>query len=1046
MKGLIRFFASRSLLVNLLMLATLAAGLAAVQSMNAETMPKIDMGVVSITTAYPGAGPEDVELSLTNPIEEQLRAVDGVDTIQSTSIEGASVITVTLDPDIEDKDDAVRDLREAAERASLAFPDQVPGKPKVTEATTDEMSIIELHLSGALPEETLRREADRLADALRELDGVGRIDKVGYRERELQILVDPVKVQRRQLRYDEISAAIRGGALRESGGSIESFVTERQVLTVAGYDSPSDVLDVIVRSTEVGNSVRVRDIADVFLDYEEWTTQARSGGELGIVLMVRKRSGADTLETAARIRDYCDEAGTKLPPNLHLDILNDTSRFTKDMLSTLIDNAIVGVILVFFVLLAFFDLRLSFWVAIGLPISIALTFVGMNLVGLDLDLMTLMALLLMLGMLVDDAIVAGESVYRYREQGLDPLRAAIDGTSAVAAPVITSIVTTILAFAPVLFLGGIEGKLLRAIPIVVALTLASSLIESQLMLPAHLAHGSKPSKTRGWFKGLRRRYDSVIAALVKRRYLTVLGYVIATLVFGGMALAKVPFNLFPTTDSDMFLIKLELEEGTAFERTAVKAGEIEALVRAEGGDDVLSVSTEVGHHDYGPVGGSGTHAAWALTKVYLQPAGARERTSSEIIEPLEAAFAEVDDIKLLEVMKGGGSPTAGEPIQLAVSGPANERLRVTDILAGKLRSMEAVISVETSYEPGKPVIEVRLDPVAMSARGLTESDVTTAIRVAIDGTLVGDIQFGADKMPFRMSFQERDRASLDTLRGLVVTNRSGHSIPLSGVLSVTERPGESNIRHEDGEQTVTIYGDIDRAQTTVELANDELQTFITESKIEEQFPNVRLKFGGELVQQQEAVGELLIALALCLGLIFMALVLLFGSLSQPVLVMIVIPFGMIASVVGLMIQGIDLSIIAIVGMLGLAGVLVNDSLVMVSGLNDARGEDAYLSEADICAGAGLRLRPILITSVTTTVGLFPTIYGSNGSTAFIVPMISTIAWGVLFGTLITLGLLPALYAIEQDIRALVARVLRRGSKAPGSDASPTAKSSAPAET
>ncbi|KIG16391.1 Acriflavin resistance protein [Enhygromyxa salina] len=1024
MKALIQFFASRSLLVNLLMLASLVAGLTAVRSMNAETMPKIDMGMVTITTAYPGAGPEDVELSVTDPIEEQLRSVKGVDTISSTSTEGISVISVTLDPDIEDKDSAVRDLREAADRAAIEFPDQVPGKPEVVEITTDEFAVIELHLSGAVPEETLRLEAERLADALVELEGVGRINKVGYRERELQVLIDPVAVQRRGLRYDEISTALRGGALRSSGGSIESFVTERQVLTVAGYDEPSDVLDVIVRSTEVGNNVRVSDVADVFYDFEEWTKQARSGGDLGIVLMVLKQAGSDTLDTAALIRDLCDETRPGLPPGVNLEVLNDTSRFTKDMLGTLVNNAVMGVILVFFVLLAFFDFRLSFWVALGLPIAVALTFVGMNLFGLDLDLMTLMALLLMLGMLVDDAIVAGESVYQHREAGLDPLRAAIDGTSAVAAPVITSIITTALAFAPILFLGGIEGKLLRAIPIVVALTLASSLIESQLMLPAHLSHGSKPSKARAWFTWVRARYDVLVARLVRRRYLTVVGYLIVFGLLGSLAFSRVPFNLFPSTDSDMFMIKLELEEGTAFERTAVKAEEIEALIRAETGDDLLSVSTEVGHHDYG-ISEGGTHAAWALTKVYLQPSGARERTSAQIIEPLEATFAKVEGVKLLEVVKGGSSTTAGQPIEITISGPTNDRLRVADILIEKMRANPAVHAVESSYVPGKPVLEVSLDPVLMSARGLRESDVTTAIRVAIDGSHIGDIQLGTEKVGFRMAFQDRDRASLDTLQGLVVTNQAGDSIPLSGVLSVRERPGESSIRHVDGDATVTVFGDIDRALTTVEKINGELAEFVGEARIEQQYPEVRLKFGGELEQQQAAMGELAVALGLCLGLIFMALVVLFGSLTQPVLIMIVIPFGMVASVIGLMIQGIDLSIIAMVGMLGLAGVLVNDSLVMVSGLNAARGERGELELGEICDGASLRLRPILITSITTTVGLFPTIYGSTGSTAFIVPMISTIAWGVLFGTVVTLGLLPALYAIEQDVRRGAGRVFRR---------------------
>lgn len=1024
MRTLIAFFASRTLLVNMLVLIALVAGFISVRAMNAETMPELDMGVVTVTTAYPGAGPEDVELSITDPLEEELESISGVDKLTSSSSEGVSLISVYLDPDIEDKDDALADIQKAVDRASRSFPEQAREKPRVDEGTTGEMAIIELHLSGALPETTLRALADRYQDGIAALPGVGRVEKIGYRERELKIMIDPGLVQRRSVRYADIVNSIRGREVRESGGSLESFLTERQVLTLAGFEDEGDVGKVIVRSTGPGNTVRLGDLGSVHLDFERWQTQARANGQMAIILSIRKNSSADTLETAAAVRDFVAEARTDLPPGLTLDIVNDTSRFTQDMLDTLIENALLGVVLVFVVLLVFFDLRISFWVSLGLPIAICLAFAGMYLQGLGLDLITLMALLLMLGMLVDDSIVTGESIYQYRERGLSPLEASIEGTHAVTAPVATAIATTALAFAPLLFMAGIEGKMLRSIPIVVGLALAASLIECKFMLPAHLAHG-KPTKPRQWFGVVGRAYDRLIAVLVRRRYLTALGFVAGAITLVVVAVSQVPFNLFPATDTDVFVVKLELPRGSSREATAERAEEVASIIReAVGGDDLIGVATQVGHHNVG-LGGGGTHAEWAVVWCYLQPAGSRSRTSDPIVADVQEALDKLEGFALLELISRDGAPTSGRPVEVTLKGPDSQRLAVADILTDFLRASEGVTSVESSYEAGKPVVDVRLDEEALSARMVAARDVTDAIRVAFDGTIVGEFRLGGEQMPFRMQFNDDNRASLQTLRSLVVINAQGDPIPVSGLVTLVERPGAAEVRRVDGVASVTIFGDIDRDKVQVDVINRKVVEFFKEQRVSERFPDVRISYGGELEQQQAAIEELLIAFAVCLGLIFMTLVLLFGSTTQPFLVMLVIPFGIVGAITGLMVQGIDISLIAGVGLLGLAGVLVNDSVVMVSTLNQYRDEAGAVSDAVVCAGATTRLRPIIITSVTTTAGLVPTILGATGSTQFIVPMISTLAWGVLFGTVVTLGLVPVAYSIEQDMRGLGRRLLRR---------------------
>ncbi len=1022
MRAIIEFFARRGLLVNLLMLTSLGVGLIAARAMNAETMPEIDMGIVTVSMPYPGAGPEDVELAITEPIETQLERVADIERIDSTSSEGMSVVSIRLAGDIEDKEQVVSDIQKAVDQATLSFPDQARDRPSVDEGTTGEMSILELHVSGQVPEEVLRSTVDRLEDELGSVPGVGRISKVGYRERELSVLVDPALMLRRGIRYDDIAAAIRRGEVRTSGGSIESFVTERQVLTVAGFDHPEDVERVIVKSKGVGNLVRIGDVGEVHLDFAEWRTQARSNGDLAIIMMVRKQRSADTLETADAVRHYVGEVADELPAGVRLEVINDTSRFTRDMLATLVDNALMGVGLVFLVLMFFFDLRISFWVALGLPISIGLAFAGMHLADQSLNLITLMALLLMLGMLVDDAIVTGESIYQSREDGLEGVEASIEGAHAVSAPVITSLVTTMLAFAPILFMNGIEGKLLASIPIVVGLTLGASIIECKLMLPAHLAHGSR-ARPRQWFSRLRRRYDVLILGMVRRRYLAASLFVAATIGLAVMAVSRVPFNLFPTTDADMFMVKLELPRGSGFERSSLRAREVEELIEQTVGEaDLLGVSTQVGHHNVGLESGA-TRAEWALITAYLQPAGARSRSSLLIVDEVDAALDELEGFELVEVVSKESSPTQGRPVEIELTGPSQERLQVREALLGFLETRPEVLNLETSYEPGKPVVSVHLREAAMAARGVNADAVTQAIRVAFDGMIIDELRLHDELMPFRLQFVDGAASSLDTLKNLTVLNNSGDAIPLDALVELEEAPGVAEVERVDGEATLTVYGDIDRTVTTVAEINDAIGRFIVDAKLRETFPAVHIRQGGELAQQGAAVAELGIAFVSCLALIYMALLLLFGSLLQPFLVMLVIPFGIVGALVGLMIQGIDVSIIAGVGMLGLAGVLVNDSVVMMSALNRLREGSGRLSlgpEA-IAAGAGSRLRPVVITSVTTTAGLFPTIAGATGSTQFIVPMISTLAWGVLFGTVVTLGLLPVAYAILQDLQKLVRR-------------------------
>ena len=1024
------FFVQRPLLVNLLMVFAVVAGLAATSFMNFQSFPKVDLGIASVTTYRPGASSEDVELSITVPLEEEILSVDGIDKLLSASMEGLSVITVRLDPDAEDPDQILADVQKAVDRAASELPADLPSKPLVEELSSTKLPVMEVHVTGEMSEEALRRTARQLEDSLREVPGVAGVEKAGYRKREVRILLDPDRLQRLGVSYAEVESAIRSRNVRDSGGSLESFVAEKKVLVVGQFDRPKEVAEVIVRVGGPGDFVRVRDVADVVLDYEEWKVRSRTDGRVGIALQVRKKAEADGLDTARAVREFVAEARRATPPGVELLLVNDISRFTYDFLDILTGNATLGFVLVLVVLIAFFHLRLALWVAIGLPVAIAITFAAMPVAGLGVDIMTLTALILVLGMLVDDAIVTGESIERQRELGRSPAEASVRGVAQVARPVIVSTLTTVLAFAPAAFLGGYEGKFLWALPVMALLALGGSLIECQLMLPAHLAHASGTApRPKRWFERVQRFYDHLIDRLIARRYLTIATFTAAALLIAVWGSLTIRFKLYPEIDVDTFFLKVELPEGSSFEHTAEKVRELEAMVReVVPAGDLLNVNTQIGHHDTDIYGArEGLSPAWALVTVFMTPQGERRTDSNDAIATLRRRTRELPGYKSIIVRPAEDAPVLGKPVEVEVIGNDASRFELARILADYLKSADGVTEAWTSYRPGKDIVRLDLDHEALASRGLTVADVTRAVRVAFDGAVIDELRTVEEKIEYRLQFRPREQGKMDTLRHLVIVNRDGKTVPLRAVADFEIRPGEAAIKHYFGERTTTVYADIDPKRTSTAAINAELKRYVEAEGLLRRFERLRLWFGGELEQQQDAVGNAGTAFALCLVSILFLLVVLFNSLTQPLLIMAVIPFGFTGVIAAYALQGIEMSMLAFMGILGLAGVLVNDSVVMIDALNRRKKEGfaAFLSDREIGRGARERLRPVVITSVTTVAGLTPAAYGLAGSNPFMTPIVMAITWGVGLGTFVSLLLLPCLYAAEQDLRRLARRLLRR---------------------
>jgi multidrug efflux pump subunit AcrB len=580
--------------------------------------------------------------------------------------------------------------------------------------------------------------------------------------------------------------------------------------------------------------------------------------------------------------------------------------------------------------------------------------------------------------------------------------------------------TTVLAFAPVAFLGGLEGKFLWTLPVMVLLTLGGSLLECQFMLPAHLVHAPAP-RPKQWFVYIQRAYDRFIVQIVRWRYVSIILFVTISGIAVVWSMQTLRFNLYPDVNIDTFYLKVELPEGASFAYTSNKVKELETLVRdVVPKYDLLNVGTRIGQHDTDPYGVTeGRNPAWALITVYMKPQGERQSDSNDLIAELRQRVSHFQGYKSIHIEPLKDTPVQGKPVEVEVIGNNEDRFELAEILLAWLQQNPAVTEAWTSYKPGKDVVRLRLNHEALADKGLSVASVVETVRMAFDGQVIDELRTVDEKIEYRLQYRPQEQGKLVTLQNLTVINQHNLPVPLRAVSDFEIQPGEAAIKHYFGDRTVTVYADIDRKKISTAQINQALQQFVTEEQLLQRFDKLRLWYGGELEQQQEALGNVGTAFLLCFLGIFFLLVILFNSFTQPFLVMIVIPFGFIGVLVAFSLQNMEMSMAALIGILGLTGVLVNDSLVMIAHLNRRKSEHGFLEIQAIAEGASQRLRPIVITTITTVAGLAPAAYGLGGDSPFLTPMIMTMMWGVVFGTLVTLILLPCLYATEQDLRKLL---------------------------
>ena len=1020
-----KFSVKNSLLVNLLSILLIIAGLFALSTINREAFPIFSFDIVLVTTIFPGSPAQEVEKLITIPLEEEIKGVNGIDEMFSDSQENASVIVLKLDPDNKNLDKVVRDIQRAVDRVN-DLPEEAED-PEVNELSTRETPVIEVSMSGDLPESELQKYAEILEDRLEEIDGLAKVQRRGWRDPEIWVEVEPAKLKQYYVSPREIMEALRAKNINLPGGKMRTGDSEANVRVLGEFKTPKEVEEVIIRANDIGNWLRVKDVARVVPAFEDEDRFYRTEGTRALRLVLVKKEQGDAIALVDRAKVIIEEFRKSAPDELEIILVNDLSFYIRRRLGVLTSNGIIGIILVLVSLFIFLSRPVAFFTALGLPIAFLTTFAIMGYFGISINLITLFGLILVLGMIVDDGIIIAENVYRHIEDGMLPREAAIYGTGEVIKPVTATILTTVAAFSPLLFMSGIIGKFIRGIPLVVIIALLASMLEAFVILPSHLADFVRPpkkdqygkirsKKDSRWYKALLGGYTALVTLAVRLRYLVFCIFILALVACVTLAVTDMKLILFPQVGIEQFFIRAEGEVGCALEKTRDMLKPIEGLVGALPGEELETYVTTVGaveNDPNDPFGVYGSHVA--QIHVYLTPTDDRARDADEIIKSLRKEAEKIGEFKKITFEKIRHGPPVGKAVAAQIKGDDFDISEpIAEEIKEYLQSVKGVIDIGDDYGPGKDEIEIIIDEEKAALAGLSVSEVAASIRNAINGGIATKIrpEKAEEEIDVLVRYPPGERNKIGVFENLLIPNRYGKLIPLSRIATLDRHPGVTAIKHDEGKRVVSVTANVDEAVTTSREVNLDLAERF--SAISEEYFGYSLKTGGEWEETQKSMNSLFKSFGIAGFLVFMILAANFRSLVQPLIVMLAIPFGFIGVIIGFYVHDLPLSFMALLGVVGLAGVVVNDSIVLVEFINTLRRE-GHDRRSSIIQGCRLRLRPVLLTTITTVLGLVSVAYMIGGGDPFIRPAAMAIVWGLSFATLLTLILIPCVYAIMDDI-------------------------------
>ena len=883
----------RKKLVHMIMLFIIIVGVIQLKNTKNQGYPSVDFGVMNINTLFPGASPDEVELKVTGPIEDELLTVTGIDQIESYSVEGLSVISIKLD-DNYDYIKTKNDIYKAVDRVEN-LPSDVDSKPKVTEVLNDAQPVQEIAIYGSADYRILRKYAVALEKQLQENSLIGKVQRIGYREREVNISADQDKLVSNYLSLSDIVSALQTHNIRKSGGNITTALEETKLVLNSELQNLKETRDIVIRSNFNGGSITIGDIAIVSDGYSPEEIVPLYNGQPMIQLLVQKKQDSDILKTSESITKIISNFKNNIPDSVQIDSIVDYTVEVKSLLKLVLDNGKMGLILVVLALLLLLNFKVAMWTALGIPISILFGFIFFPIFGLTINFITLMAIILILGMVVDDAIIMGENIYRYREMGYPPLEAVEKGMREVIAPVVTTVLTTIVAFLPMMFMGGIFGKFMYMMPIAIALILIGSLIECLFLLPSHITHTKiEPSdrKTVELFHSFEVHYESFIAFALKFKYYTIsffIGFLMLALYLG---INHIPFLLFPSNDGLFGTISYELPNGTSLQQNQEWVKQVEQKLSELPDNELDSFVTTLGQakpriSDFGQ---SQILDSVGNILINLSAYRNRTRTATDIMHDLKYSLSNVTGAVKMKVDVTEDGPPVGKPVTVTFIDNDDLRRNKHSVQLKKfLKSIPGVFNVDDSEGIGRNELILQVDYDKMYELGVSPKAIGDTLRSSIEGRIATDTQWDGEEVSFRVQLSSSQRNNLHDLSRLMIRNRFGKLIPLGHFVSFEKKPAKEAITHFDGDRSITIYAEVDSEQILPSEVNKQIYKIFSE--IADATPGFRLRFGGQEKDTQESMQSLAIAMCIALVAIYMILVVLFDSFVQPFLVMSAIPFS-----------------------------------------------------------------------------------------------------------------------------------------------------------
>ncbi|NVK40769.1 MAG: efflux RND transporter permease subunit [Oceanospirillaceae bacterium] len=1036
---MIAWFARNHVAANLLMVCILFGGLLSLSTrIPLEVFPSFEANIVTVSVSLRGATPEDVEKGVTIRIEEAVQDLEGIDEISSRSQEGSAKVNIEIDDDYDPRE-LLADIKSRVDGINT-FPTEAD-RPVISLATR-RREVMSVTVSGPYSEREIREYAERVRDDLSRLDGVTQVELSAVRDYEIAIEPSQDRLREFGLTLADISDAIENGSIDLSAGNLRTDGGDVLLRAKGQAYRRDDFERLVVKTNEDGSIIRLGDIARVYDGFEEVPLRTRFNGEPAALIEVYRIGNQSALDVSAAVRGYIDRQQTNLPADMQLSYWDDDSEIVKKRLSTLVTNALQGGVLVLLLLTLFLRPSIAFWVFLGIPISFMGAFLLLPVFGVTLNVMSLFGFILVLGIVVDDAIVTGENVYSHMRRAESSLHAAIRGTQEVAIPVTFGVLTTVAAFLPLAFVEGRRGVFFAQIPAVVIPVLLFSLIESKFVLPAHLKHIRLRQHSRGqsrlerWQQsfadGFERAvvlyYRPLLKSCLRHRYTTLALFggilvLILSLILSGWT----RFVFFPRIQSETARASLTMPTGTAFEvtdRYVVRMVDAARQLKEKYRDDttgdslILNILARTGE------GGGSSHVGEVRFEIQSPEKRSLDITSSELVQEWRGLVGQVPGAESLTYRAEFGR--GGSPVDVQLSGLDLDRLaEAADKVRQRLATYPTLYDIEDSLSDGKQEIQLELTDQG-NALGLSRADLIKQVRQAFFGIEVQRIQRGRDDVRVMVRLPANERQAVSNLQEMLIRLPDGRAVPLAHVATLQPGKSPSAIYRIDRFRTVNITADLDKQATNMTVLAQDLRLFLDDLML--QYPGLSYSLEGEAREQQESFGSLLLGLGFVLFVIYSLLAIPFRSYLQPLIVMSVIPFGAIGAVIGHWIMGMDLTIMSMMGLMALVGVVVNDSLVLVDFINRHRssgnGGERALAKAVLAAGTA-RFRPVLLTSLTTFIGLMPLLFEKSTQAQFLIPMAVSLGFGILFATAITLLMVPVNYLLLEDLRRAWSRTGRR---------------------